>query len=140
MNYVCISGNLVREPEVKYSQNGTAYLINALAFKRNNKSSNGEYECDFFNINAFENNAEYIGKYCKKGQKIIVSGALQTNSYQGTDGKTKTSTFIKVSSIETINVGSRSENKEKKKEEQPLQPEWGNGPDLQTLNIDDLSF
>lgn len=51
---------------------------------------------DFVNCVAFGKVAEYIEKYFKKGQEIIVQGAIRTNSYTDKNGEKRTSVSVVV--------------------------------------------
>ena len=103
MNKVFISGNLTRDPEVRYSQSGTAYARMGIAVRRPFKSKNSESdqpETDFFDMTAFGKTAEFCGRYLVKGSRVMVEGRIQTGSYEAQDG-TKRKTFdIMVENIE----------------------------------------
>ena len=80
MNKVILSGNLTKDPEVRYTQSGTAYARVGIAVKR--PYSKDKATVDFFNLVAWEKRAEKMGNYLRKGSRIIVEGRLQTNSYE----------------------------------------------------------
>lgn len=101
MNKVILSGNLCREVEVnKY--NNKSCVHNSIAVKRDYKNKDGNYDTDFFNITLWESQADYLGKYAKKGYKVLVSGRLINNEYEIEDGTKKTSNDIQVEQIEII--------------------------------------
>lgn len=87
MNKVVISGRLVRDPEVRYSQgsNATAIARYTLAVDRRFKRD-GEAEADFISCVAFGKAGEFAEKYFTKGTKIAVVGRIQTGSYTNKDG------------------------------------------------------
>lgn len=87
MNNVCLIGRITKEPELRYTQSGTAVVSFTLAVTRDFKNPNGEYESDFINCVAWRNQAEFIGNYIKKGYLIGVSGSIQTRSYDDKYGK-----------------------------------------------------
>ena len=98
MNRVFLSGNLTRDPEVRYSQNGMAFARMGIAINRRSKNKDVK-EVDFFNIVAFDKTAEFCGKYLTKGSRVLVEGYLQTSSYEK-DGVKRTSVEIMVNNIE----------------------------------------
>ena len=91
------SGNLVREPELTYSQTGTAIFRNALAV-------NDEYKKDkthFFNFTAFGKTAETMATYLQKGSKILVDASLNQNTYEK-DGQNRTSIELNINRFEFL--------------------------------------
>lgn len=97
MNKVFLSGRLTRDPEVKYSQNNTAYARVGIAVDR---AFSKNKEVDFFNLVAFGKTAEFLGKWFSKGSKLLVEGRLQTSKYKDKDGNERTSTEIVVDNVE----------------------------------------
>ena len=86
MNVVCITGRMTRDPEVRYSQSGTAFASFTLAVDRRFKRE-GKPSADFPNCTAFGKTAEFLEKYFSKGMKAEVVGRIQTRSYDGKNGK-----------------------------------------------------
>lgn len=84
MNKVTLMGRLTKDPDVRYAQNenSTCVARYSLAVDRRGK----EKETDFINCVAFGKSGEFAEKYLKKGTKILVSGRIQTGSYEK-DGK-----------------------------------------------------
>lgn len=85
MNKVILSGRLVNDPEVRYTQtNNTLVATFRLAVNRKMEKD----KADFFNIVAYGKTGEFISKYIKKGSLIIAIGRVQTRTYEDKDGKT----------------------------------------------------
>lgn len=82
MNKVFLSGRPTADPEIRMSQGDNAMKIARyrLAVDRRFKK-NEQPEADFINCVAFGKSAEFAEKYIKKGRKYIVSGRIQTGSY-----------------------------------------------------------
>lgn len=100
MNLVILNGRLVRDPELKYGQSGTAYSRFSIAVDRRFQNSTpNSQEADFINCVAFGKTAEFIGEYFKKGKKILLSGRLQQSSYEQ-DGKKLSSISVVVDNVE----------------------------------------
>lgn len=87
MNKAILMGRLTRDPEVRYTQGNTPMAIAryTLAVDRRIRREN-EQSADFIGCVTFGKNAEFAEKYLRQGTKIIVSGRIQTGSYQKQDG------------------------------------------------------
>ena len=86
MNKACIIGRLVRDPEVRNTQNNTMVCSFSLAVNRRFKQE-GQPDADFINIVAWNKTAEFVAKYFTKGQQVAVVGRIQTRNYDDKDGK-----------------------------------------------------
>lgn len=85
MNKVILIGNLTKEPQVTQTTNGVKVAQFSIAVQRKFADKDGNKATDFFNIVAWRNLAELVGKYLKKGSKVGISGTLQTRSYENKD-------------------------------------------------------
>ena len=89
MNKVILTGNLGRDPEVRYTQSGKAVASFSIAVNRGWRSKNENQQqptVDFFNVTAWEKLAEFCGKYLTKGTRILLEGRLQSRTYEAQDG------------------------------------------------------
>lgn len=87
MNRVDLTGRLVRDPEIRYSQGGSSVASFTIAVDRTvKKGDEWVHEADFIKCVAFGKTAEFIEKYFKKGSFIVVSGSIKTGSYDKEDG------------------------------------------------------
>ena len=88
MNTVQILGNLTRDPEVRYTQSGKAVATFNVAASNTFTSSDGETkeQTAFINCVAWGKTGEAIGN-CKKGERLLVNGRIQTRSYDTQDGQ-----------------------------------------------------
>lgn len=102
MNKVVLIGRITRDPEIKYTPNGTAYLGFSIAVNREFKNQQGEYESDFISCSAWSNQADFISKYIKKGGLLGISGRIQTRSYQAPDGQMRYITEVVVENVENL--------------------------------------
>lgn len=102
MNKVFLSGNLTRDPEVRYTPSGKAMARMGIAVNRRFAKANedGQPTVDFFNLVAWEKTAEFCGKYFSKGTHVVVEGRMQTFNYDGKDGTKKSGIDILVENIE----------------------------------------
>jgi single-strand DNA-binding protein len=85
MNIVALTGRLTKDPDIRYTNGGSTIARLNVAVDRDYKKEGGQ-TADFPNVIAFGKTAEFIEKYFHKGNKIEVSGRLQTGSYQKEDG------------------------------------------------------
>ena len=96
MNKVYLTGNLTRDPEVRYTSSGKAYARLGIAVNRPFSKD----AVDFFNLLAWEKTAEFIGKHFVKGSRIIIEGRLQTSKYKDKSGKEVTSVEVVIENVE----------------------------------------
>lgn len=108
MNCVSLIGRLVRDPELRYAQNGTAICRFTLAVdrrmskqKRQEAQANNQQTADFIGCTAFGQTAELIANYHRKGSQIGVEGRIQTGSYEK-EGRTIYTTDVVVNAISFI--------------------------------------
>lgn len=91
MNKVILMGRCVRDPEVRYSQNGdgssTGVARYTLAIDRRFKREGDSQTADFISCVAFGKQCEFAEKYLLKGTKVVVEGRIQTGSYTNKDGQ-----------------------------------------------------
>ena len=87
MNLVVLYGRLTRDPELRYSQNGTANTFATIAVdrglskeKRQEAEANGQPTADFVSIKAFGKTAELLSNYFHKGNRIAIEGRISTGS------------------------------------------------------------
>lgn len=101
LNRAQLIGNLTRDPELRYTPNGTAVCSFGLATNRTWKTETGEKreEADFHNIVAWNKLAELCSQFLVKGRKVYVEGRLSTRSWTGQDGTQKTRTEIVISDM-----------------------------------------
>lgn len=82
MNRSVLIGRLARDPELRYTANGTANCQFTLAVERPFKNQNGEKEADFINIVAWRQLAETCANYLKKGRLTALEGRIQVRHYE----------------------------------------------------------
>ena len=83
MQKVLLIGNLGRDPEVKYSQQGTAIAQFSVASTERWKDKEGEPQehTEWFAVKAFDLRAEIVGEHLHKGSRIYVEGRKRTESW-----------------------------------------------------------
>lgn len=95
VNRVLLIGNLGRDPELKYFDDGSAVCNFSIATSRTWKSRDGEKqeETEWHRIAVFAKLAEVCGEYLKKGRTVYIEGRLRTRQYEK-DGVTHYTTEI----------------------------------------------
>ncbi len=109
MNKVILMGRLTRDPEVRYSagENALAIARYTLAVDRRFRRD-GEASADFISCVCFGRSAEFAEKYFKQGQRILISGRIQTGSYVNKDGQKVYTTEVIVEEQEFADSRGRS--------------------------------
>ncbi len=87
INRCVLIGRLGADPELRYTQQGTAVISFDIAVSRPYKSGDGNRESDWFTIIAWRQLAELCAQYLKKGSQVAIEGRLQTRSYENKDGQ-----------------------------------------------------
>ncbi|MBO0419082.1 single-stranded DNA-binding protein [Vagococcus fluvialis] len=87
INNVTLVGRLTRDPELRFTSNGSAVASFNLAVNRNFTNQSGEREADFVNCVIWRKSAEALANYAKKGTLIGVVGRIQTRYYENQQGK-----------------------------------------------------
>ena len=102
MNKLIVSGNLVRDIDLRYTQGtGMAVIRNTVAAKRKFKDKvTGKYESDFIPIIAFGKTAEFIAEHFGKGEGIQVEEHMQSGSYIDKDGNKRYTLEALVENVE----------------------------------------
>ena len=86
LNKVIIMGRLVKDPELRRTQSGTAVTSFRIAVDRDFKSQDGSKQADFFDVVAWRSTAEFVSKYFTKGRMAVVEGRLQIRDWTDRDG------------------------------------------------------
>jgi single-strand DNA-binding protein len=100
-NQVTVVGNLTREPELRYTPNGAAVTKFGMAVNRSYTNRNGEKveQTDFFTVNCWRQMAEHVAESLKTGTRVIVSGRLQSRSWETEDGQKRTAIEIEADEV-----------------------------------------
>jgi single-strand DNA-binding protein len=96
INKVILVGNLGNDPDVRYSQSGSAITTISVATSDSWTDKNGEKQerTEWHRVKFFGKLAEIAGEYLKKGRQVYVEGALRTEKYTDKNGVEKYSTDI----------------------------------------------
>ncbi len=114
LNKIIVCGRMTADPEMRSTPQGKNVTSFTLAVDRDFKK-NGERETDFLNCVAWNNTADFVARYFRKGSMAIVSGRLQTRGYE-VDGHKRTATEI---ITENVYFGEGKKDKEETAEHLP---------------------
>lgn len=102
MNKVVLTGNLVKECELRYTNNQKAVMQNTIAVRNDYKNANGEYESQFINIEIWGKTAEFLNQYAGKGSRVLVEGKIVNRNYTAQDGTKRYVTNVAVEKVELL--------------------------------------
>lgn len=88
LNKAILMGRLTRDPELRHTASNTPVTSFTIACDRRKDG------CDFIDIVAWNNTAEFVSKYFHKGSSIIVSGRIATRKYEAKDGTNRTAVEV----------------------------------------------
>ena len=108
MNKVIVSGRITNDLELRTTASGKHFVAFNIAV---NEGSGENQTTHFFNVNAWEANADFLIKYMEKGRKLLIEGSLKTSQYEK-EGKKYTNTYILASHFDFMD--SKKEEKEEK--------------------------
>ena len=94
-NNVILVGRLTKDPELKYTTNGTAVATFTLAVDRpTRKGTDDKDNTDFIRVVAYQKLAEFTSNYLSKGRLVLVEGELRINKWQTASGENRNSAEI----------------------------------------------
>lgn len=96
INKAILIGNLGADPELRYTQNGTAMATFTIATTERwkNKEGGQEEKTEWHRIVAWRQLAEICGNYLQKGSKVYIEGSIQTRQWDDKDGNKRYTTEI----------------------------------------------
>jgi single-strand DNA-binding protein len=138
-NKITVVGYLGRDPELRYTADGTPVCNFSVATTERRKDRSGEMQdvTTWFRVNVWRRQAEVASQYLKKGRLVYVEGRLSQSEYQDREGQTRTSLEIQASDIQFI--GARGDESSGETEARPMKadrPVEPSGP----ISDDDIPF
>lgn len=107
LNSVLLEGNLTRDPEMKYTQSGSAICTFSIAVNRSyKKGDEWEKEVSFIDVTVWGKPAENCSQYLKKGRGVRVVGRLKQDRWEK-DGKTNSKLGVIADHVEFKSEGKR---------------------------------
>ena len=94
-NKVILIGNMTADPELKQTASGLSVCSFTIAINRRfTKGEQGQQSVDFINIVTWRQQAEFVSRYFKKGNPILICGQLQTRSWNDNQGQKRYATEV----------------------------------------------
>lgn len=103
-NKITIVGYLGRDPEIRYTSDGTPVCSFSVATTERKKDKSGELQdiTTWFRITAWRRLAEIANQYLSKGKQVYIEGKLSQSEYQDKDGNTRTTLEVNCSDLQFI--------------------------------------
>lgn len=126
LNVVLISGRVTRDPELRYTQKGTATLRFSIAADRSIKDENGNFQnvTTFVDIMTWTKLAEICAENLHKGSPVIVQGRLEIRNYTDRDNQQKKITEIVAETVQFLEYKTRTDSavEDNLHESEPVNP------------------
>lgn len=110
-NKIMIVGYLGRDPEIRYSSQGTAICDFSVATTERRKDKAGEMQevTTWFRVSLFGRQAEVAHQYLSKGKQVYVEGSLSQREWTDQNGATRTSLEVRGSDLQFLSPASDHE-------------------------------
>lgn len=145
VNKVILVGNLGKDPEVRYTQGGSAVANFTMATTEQWKDAgSGERKerTEWHRVVVWGRQAEIAGEYLRKGRQVYVEGGLQTREWTDRDGNKRYTTEIKAQRVQML--GSRGGSEDRQPEHDAHPEEIQSSPDVEPVSAsyeeDDVPF
>jgi single-strand DNA-binding protein len=104
VNKVILVGNLGRDPEIRYTQQGTAVANFSLATTNRFRNRSGEMEerTEWHRVVAWDKLAEICGQYLAKGRQVYIEGRLQTREWEDKEGNKRSTTEVVAQTMQML--------------------------------------
>lgn len=138
-NKVILAGNLTRDPEMRYTPNGSAVGKIGLAINRTRRDQAGEKRTDttFVDVDCFGKQAETISRYLRKGRPILIEGRLKLDYWEDKQsGKKRSRLGVAMESFQFLDSG----NREARYDAPDETPRTDAGKDRPKIDDDDVPF
>jgi single-strand DNA-binding protein len=142
VNDVTLLGNVTNDPDLRYTTNGTPVLSFGLATNRrylDKKTDEWKDDASFHNITVWRS-AENLAKRINKGTRIYVQGRLNTDSWEGDDGKKRYKTEVIANRVLLIDRYEGGSNEELESKSQKKSSKKGGDNSSAEIDPNDLPF
>jgi single-strand DNA-binding protein len=105
LNTVHIAGNLTKDPVIRQTRNGTPVANFSIASNRKFRNGDNQWQEDvcYVGVVAWNKLAESCADKLRKGSAVLVEGELQSRTWQGEEGSTRSTVEIKARRIQFLN-------------------------------------
>ena len=103
-NKIIIVGNLGRDPELRYTPQGTAVCNFSMATTEKRRDKSGEFQdvTTWFRVTLWDKKAEVAAKYLTKGSQVYIEGRLKLDEWTDRDGKSRTTLDVNATDMQFI--------------------------------------
>ncbi len=110
-NKVFLVGNLTKDPELRYTPQGTAVTTLRIASNSSFKDKAGQPQKStcFVNVVVWGQMAEVCNQYLQKGRQVLVEGRLQSRSWQNAEGKNRSVLEVVAARVQFMPAGQKQE-------------------------------
>jgi single-strand DNA-binding protein len=114
VNKAIILGNLGQDPELRFTQSGSAVCSLSVATTDVRNDANGERQerTEWHRVVVWNKTAENCAKYLRKGRSVYIEGRIQTRSWEDQSGQKRYSTEVVAQTVQFIGGGASSRNSE----------------------------
>lgn len=141
VNKVLLIGNLTRDPEVRYTPQGSAVASFGVATNREWTVDGVKKEVvDFHNLVAWNKLAELCGQLLGKGSKVYVEGRLQTRDWTTEDGQKRYKTEVVVDEMIVLSSKRTGDSSEEhvSSEGSSHEPQTDNTAPIEDIDLDQV--
>jgi len=136
INRTVLVGRMVKDLDLRYTQNGKAVGNVNIAVNRPFKNASGDNDADFIPIVVWGKQAENLANYMSKGSMIGVDGRIQTRTFETKDGKTAFVTEVVADSVQFLE--SKKQQSNERAQVDTYNKEWqGAANDGEPMDISD---
>jgi single-strand DNA-binding protein len=106
-NRVLLIGNLTKDPELRYTPQGTGVVNLRLAVNRKFKDRNQELkeETCFITVVVWDKQAETCNQYLRKGSPVLIEGRLQSRSWEDNAGQKRNTIEVRAERVQFLGSG-----------------------------------
>ena len=111
LNKVILIGNMTADPELKQTTGGISVCSFSVAVNRRfARADQGQQNVDFINVVTWRQQAEFVSRYFKKGNPILICGQLQTRSWNDNQGQKRYATEVVADEVSFVASATQTAN------------------------------
>jgi single-strand DNA-binding protein len=139
-NKITIVGYLGRDPELRYTPDGTPVCNFSIATTERKKGRSGDMQdvTTWFRVNLWGRQAELANQYLAKGRQVFIEGRLSQTEYQDRDGNTRTSLEVRGTDMQFI--GGRGDESAEPRPDRDEKARPSSEPAPPVITEDDVPF
>ena len=121
LNRVVLTGRLTKDPELRYTNSGTAVATFTLAVDRQFRNQDGNRDADFIQCVIWRKSAENFANFTHKGSLVGIDGRISTRNYENNQGQRVYVTEVTVENFALLE--SRNQSQGNSNQNNPAQPQ-----------------